>query len=161
MLLTKLSQEEKNILPFQKQWEIVLRKNNVFNKLKAVITKLENKIEKKRSTRRARKEKNELSQYCLTVKRIWRWSNHLIKGYFHCLTKKTRKTSKCGFRKKIKDLEIKYNIICCYSGNVINFKKVKKMRLIHLSFWRLECVTLHVRNRFGRSFLSKIKSWSQ
>lgn len=70
MLLTKLSQEEKNILPFQKQWEIVLRKNNVFNKLKAVITKLENKIEKKRSTRRARKEKNELSQYCLTVKRI-------------------------------------------------------------------------------------------
>lgn len=57
MLLTKLSQEEKNILPFQKQWEIVLRKNNVFNKLKAVITKLENKIEKKKGRREGQEKK--------------------------------------------------------------------------------------------------------
>lgn len=134
MLLTKLSQEEKNILPFQKQWEIVLRKNNVFNKLKAVITKLENKIEKKKVDEEGKKRKERIVSILLNCKTNLTLVDHLIKGYFHCLTKKTRKTSKCGFRKKIKDLEIKYNIICCYSGNVINFKKVKKMRLIHLSF---------------------------
>ena len=37
-------EKKKNILHCQKRWLIVLKRNNFYDKLKAEITKLENKI---------------------------------------------------------------------------------------------------------------------
>lgn len=91
MLLTKLSQEEKNILPFQKQWEIVLRKNNVFNKLKAVITKLENKIEKKKVDEEGKKRKERIVSRLLNCKTNLTLVESLNKGVLPLFNQENQK----------------------------------------------------------------------
>ena len=61
MLLHSLNLvEKKKILLFQKRQEIVLKRNNVSDKLKAPITKLENKIRNKRTTKKGKERKEQI-----------------------------------------------------------------------------------------------------
>ena len=58
MLLHSLNLvEKKKILLFQKRQEIVLKRNNVSDKLKAPITKLENKIRNKKNDKKGKGKK--------------------------------------------------------------------------------------------------------
>ena len=69
MLLHSLNLvEKKKILLFQKRQEIVLKRNNVSDKLKAPITKLENKIRNKRTTKKGKERKEQIVLRLLNCK---------------------------------------------------------------------------------------------